>query len=121
MRDPSKWNGPLGMSLAGSVYIDCSSDFMISNCVQELRKRIFDIDSKGGIGEKKFKDGTYTGALNAQGQRHGRGRMKYRNKSTYEGMFIKTSARIGMVLFFTQMVSSLSDASRRIKGSPPGL
>ena len=88
VRDPSKWNGPLGMSLAGSVYIDCSSDFMISNCVQELRKRIFDIDSKGGIGEKKFKDGTYTGALNAQGQRHGRGRMKYRNKSTYEGMFV---------------------------------
>jgi len=88
VRDPSKWNGLVGMSLAGSVYIDCSSDFMISNCVQELRKRIFDIDSKGGIGEQKFKDGTYTGALNDQGQRHGRGRMKYRNKSIYEGTFV---------------------------------
>jgi hypothetical protein len=48
VRDPSNCNGPLGITR--SVYIDCSSDYMISKCVQELRKRIFDMNSKGGIG-----------------------------------------------------------------------
>lgn len=77
-----EWYGPLGLSLANSQCLDFTANANLSECVRDIVKHLSD---EQGRREITTEEGTYVGAMNDKGERHGFGSMKYVNGDYYEG------------------------------------
>ncbi len=100
-----EWYGPLGLSLANSHYLDFTVNTNLSECVRDIAKHISDDQ---GSREIVTEEGTYVGALNTKGQRHGFGSMKYANGDYYEGPWVddKKQGVNGKLEYFKKSVNS---------------
>jgi len=79
------WHGSLGATLANQLYIDCSTDEKMNDCVRDVLKRL---NASKLSEEVQLEQGIYRGARNKDKVPHGYGIMKYKNGNNYEGPWV---------------------------------